>query len=186
MNDNRCCEESGFLSTLWEIRTWATRDEEDPIRNLTNMACLIGNRFYCDVCSIYRVDHALDEDVVLAATVGLRQDCVGRVRLKSGEGLCGHVAATQKPLMVEEEAMQHPRFRYFPEAGEEPYESFLGVPVGWENELEGVLVVQTMQPRKYTAAEIQMLSLAADVMVPALRKLAVPQPPEALSDSHTL
>ncbi|MCA9070856.1 MAG: hypothetical protein KDA84_18130, partial [Planctomycetaceae bacterium] len=119
MNNERCCEESEFLSTLWEIRTWARRQDEDHIRNLTNMACLIGNRFYCDVCSIYRVDHAMEE-VVLAATVGLRQDCVGRLRLKMGEGLCGHVAATQKPLMVEDHAMQHPQFRYFPDAGEEP------------------------------------------------------------------
>lgn len=182
MSTDRCCEESGLLASLWEIRTWAKRQELDHVRNLTNVACLIGNRFFCDVCSIYRVDHAMDE-VVLAATVGLRQDCVGRLRLRVGEGLCGHVAEMQTPLMIEMDAMQHAQFRYFPEAGEEPYESFLGVPVESKDALEGVLVVQTMQPRNYTVTEIQMLSLAADLMAPALRNLAVPEHPEVLSDT---
>jgi phosphotransferase system enzyme I (PtsP) len=171
MTNIPCCEESDLLTTLWEIRGWAIR-EDDPIRNLTNIACLVGNRFYCDVCSIYQVDPA-HEEIVLAATVGLRQDCVGKLRLKLGEGLCGQVAATQDPVMVEAHAMQHPQFKYFPEAGEEPNESFLGVPIGFKADLQGVLVVQTVEPRIYTPSEIRMLTLAADVMVPALHHLPV-------------
>jgi phosphotransferase system, enzyme I, PtsP len=171
MTNIPCCEESELLSTLWEIRMWSIR-EDDAVRNLTNIACLVGNRFFCDVCSIYQVDSAREE-IVLAATVGLRQDCVGKLRLKLGEGLCGQVASTQEPVMVEDHAMQHPQFKYFPEAGEEPYESFLGVPIGFKSDLEGVLVVQTIEPRIYTNSEIRMLTLAADVMVPALRHLPV-------------
>lgn len=171
MTNIPCCEESELLSTLWEIRMWSIR-EDDPIRNLTNIACLVGNRFYCDVCSIYQVD-TTREEIVLAATVGLRQDCVGKLRLKLGEGLCGQVASTEEPVMVEEHAMQHPQFKYFPEAGEEPYESFLGVPIGFKADFQGVLVVQTIEPRIYTNSEIRMLTLAADVMVPALRHLPI-------------
>ncbi len=163
------CEESELLSTLWEIHLLSRR-EEDRIRNLTNIACLVGNRFYSDVCSIYKVDRSAEE-IVLAATVGLRQDCVGKLRMHRGQGLCGQVAATQEAVMVEGQAMQHPLFHYFPEAGEEPYESFLGVPIGWKFDPEGVLVVQTIEPRVYTVSEIQMLSLAADVMAPAVRHL---------------
>ena len=171
MNNIPSREESELLSTLWEIRVWSLR-EEDPIRNLTNIACLVGNRFFCDVCSIYKVDPAACE-IVLTATVGLRRDCVGKLRMKLGQGLCGQVAAKQEPVMVQDEAMQHPQFQYFPEAGEEPYESFLGVPIGWKSDLQGVLVVQTVEPRLYTESEIRMLSLAADVMAPALRHLPI-------------
>lgn len=171
MTNISCCEESELLSTLWEIRGLAIREEE-PIRNLTNIACVVGNRFYCDVCSIYHVDRSREE-IVLAATVGLRRDCIGKLRLKLGEGLCGQVASTQEPVAVEAHAMQHPQFKYFPEAGEEPYESFLGVPIGFKANLQGVLVVQTIEPRVYTDSEIHMLTLAADVMVPALRHLPV-------------
>jgi phosphotransferase system enzyme I (PtsP) len=113
------------------------------------------------------------EEIVLAATVGLRQDCVGKLRLKLGEGLCGQVAATLEPVMVEAHAIKHPQFKYFPEAGEEPYESFLGVPIGFKADFQGVLVVQTIEPRVYTPSEVRMLMLAADVMVPALRHLPV-------------
>ena len=174
-----CCEESQFITTLWEIRAWSRR-EEDLTRNLTNLACLVGNQFLCDVCSIYQIDRRTEE-IVLAATVGLRQDCVGRLRLKIGEGLCGQVAATLEPLMVEEDAMKHPQFRYCPEAGEEPYASFLGVPIGWREELQGVLVVQTTSPRAYTPLEIRMLTLAADLMIPALRHLPLPPVQPALA-----
>ena len=39
----------------------------------------------------------------------------------------------------------HPRFKYFPEAGEDPYRSFLGVPIVERGLLQGVLVVQTIE-----------------------------------------
>ncbi len=174
MYDVPRCEETELLSTLWEIRTWALR-EDDPTRSLSNIACLVGNRFFCDVCSVYRMDKGGGE-IVLAATVGLRRDCVGKLRIRIGEGLSGQVAATQEPVMVENQAMQHPQFKYFPEAGEEPYESFLGVPIGWKADLAGVLVVQTIEPRAYAEPEIRMLSLAADLMIPALRNLIVELP----------
>ncbi len=169
MDNTPTHEETELLSILWEIRDWAFR-EEDPIRNLTNIACLVGNRFFCDVCSIYKLVPSAEE-IVLAATVGLSQECTGKLRLKLGEGLCGQVASMQEPLMVENEAMRHPQFKYFPEAGEEPYESFLGVPIGWKADLQGVLVVQTTQPRIYGDAEIRILSLAADLIVRTLRNL---------------
>ena len=35
------------------------------------------------------------------------------------------------------DAFQHPRFKYFPEAGEDPYHSFLGVPLVEGGELAG-------------------------------------------------
>src|SRR5262249_54187731 len=55
------------------------------------------------------------------------------------------------------DAFQHPRFKYFPEAGEDPYRSFLGVPLIEGGSLEGVLVVQTVEPRLFSANEIRML-----------------------------
>jgi phosphotransferase system enzyme I (PtsP) len=48
------------------------------------------------------------------------------------------------------DAPEHPRFHYFPEAGEEPYVSFFGVPILSNGVLRGVLVVQTAEPRDLT------------------------------------
>ena len=44
------------------------------------------------------------------------------------------------------DATTHPRFKYFREAGEDPYRSFLGVPILDRGLLQGVLVVQTVEP----------------------------------------
>src|SRR5262245_12516932 len=59
------------------------------------------------------------------------------------------------------DAFTHPRFKYFPEAGEDPYHSFLGVPLIEGGALEGVLVVQTVEPRSYSASETRMLTTVA-------------------------
>ena len=47
------------------------------------------------------------------------------------------------------DATAHPRFKYFGEAGEDPYHSFLGVPLIDRGLLQGVLVVQTVEPRTF-------------------------------------
>src|SRR3954452_13345342 len=87
-----------------------------PAETLSNIVQLIRERFGTDVCSVYLIepDRA---NLVLAATVGLRPESVGRVRMRLDEGLAGLVAEDLRPIMVEE-ATEHPRFKYFREAGE--------------------------------------------------------------------
>ena len=77
-----------------------------------------------------------------------RPDSVGRVRMRLDEGLAGLVAEELRPLVVDD-APAHPRFKYFKEAGEDPYHSFLGVPLVDRGLLQGVLVVQTVEPRAF-------------------------------------
>src|SRR4029450_14098041 len=78
---------------------------------------------------------------VLAATIGLRPESIGRVRMRLTEGLAGLVAEQLCPQSLAD-ATLHPRFKYFREAGEDPYRSFLGVPIPGRGLLQGVLVVQ--------------------------------------------
>jgi len=49
-----------------------------------------------EVCSVYLFDET-DQRYVLMATKGLRQESIGKVRLKMGEGLVGLVAAKERP-----------------------------------------------------------------------------------------
>ena len=62
--------------------------------------------------------------------------------MRVSEGLAGLVAEQLRPVFVQD-ATQHPRFKYFREAGEDPHKTFLGVPVIDRGVLQGVLVVQT-------------------------------------------
>src|SRR5260370_20954289 len=80
--------------------------------------------------------------------------------MRVDEGLTGRVAERMAPVMVGD-AFAHPRFKYFPEAGEDPYHSFLGVPLVEGGTLQGVLVVQTLEPRSFSANETRMLVTVA-------------------------
>src|SRR6204780_2209894 len=130
--------------TLEEIAK-LTREGGKPAETLMNVVALIAKRFETDVCSAYLLepDRA---NLVLAATVGLRPQCVGTLRLALHEGLAGLVAEQVRPVAVEQ-VKTHPRFKYFSERGEEAYQSFLGVPLIDGGVLQGVLVVQTIEPR---------------------------------------
>jgi len=65
---------------------------------------------------------------VLSATHGLRKESIGHVRMSPEEGMTGLVAQTERPLFTSR-ADEHPRFKYFPETGEEMFRSFGGVPL---------------------------------------------------------
>lgn len=124
--------------------------------SLASIVTVLGNRMEVDVCSIYLTEHDR-RSIVLVATVGLNKSCIGKLRMGLNEGLAGLVAEQRQPVAVEE-AAKHPRFKYFPEAEEDAYESFLGVPI----QNVGALVVQTFEPRPYSPNDISGLSNTAN------------------------
>jgi starch phosphorylase len=148
-----------LVLTLEEISNLAAEGGK-PAETLTNVVGLIAKRFKTDVCSAYLLEPDRS-NVVLAATVGLHQSCIGTLRMPLNEGLTGLVAEQVKPVAVDD-ARNHPRFKYFSEAGEDEYHSFLGVPLIDRGVLQGVLVVQTRERRNFLENEIRMLSEAAN------------------------
>ena len=87
----------------------------------------IASGMEAEVCSLYLFDPQR-ERLVLRATVGLERDSVGKVSMRKDEGLVGLVLEKDEPLSVPD-AMSHPRYKYFPETGEERFHTFLAVPV---------------------------------------------------------
>jgi signal transduction protein with GAF and PtsI domain len=158
MNPTTREADANYVLTLEEIANLATKGGQ-PAETLTNVVTLIAKRFETEVCSVYLLepDRA---NLILAATKGLRRQCVGVLRMSLNEGLAGLVAEQVRPVTVEHVKL-HPRFKYFPAAGEDNYESFLGVPLINRGVLQGVLVVQTVQPRVFREHEIQGLVQAA-------------------------
>ena len=55
------------------------------------------------------------------------------------------------PARSGQQVKNHPRFKYFREAGEDAYQSFLGVPLIDRGVLQGVLVVQTIEAARLSA-----------------------------------
>ena len=157
--------EATHVLTLEEIGNLA-KEVGKPAETLMNVVALIASRFKTDVCSAYLLEPDRSK-LVLAATVGLRAQSIGTLRMSLHEGLTGLVAEQVRPIAVEE-ARNHPRFKYFKEAGEENYRSFLGAPVIDRGVLQGVLVVQTREPRLFTDDDIRMLSEAAGQVAPII------------------
>src|SRR5947209_7939472 len=158
MSQSAPTHESSLLLTLEEISQLVSHSHH-PGETLANIVRLIQGRFHTDVCSVYLLEPEQGE-LVLSATVGLKSESVGQVRMRLDEGLTGLVAELMRPVMVPD-AFEHPRFKYFPEAGEDPYHSFLGVPLVEGGALQGVLVVQTVEPRIFSPSEIRMLVTVA-------------------------
>ena len=96
-----------LLWTLEEI-SHLVSGSGNPSETLTNIVNTIQNRFLTDVCSVYLLEPDRTT-LVLAATHGLRQESVGRVRMRINEGLAGLVAEQVRPVFVQD-ATQHPRF----------------------------------------------------------------------------
>ncbi len=137
-----------------------------PAETLMNVVALIAGRFQTDVCSAYLLEPDRAH-LVLAATLGLRPQCIGTLRMGLHEGLAGLVAEQVRPVAVAQ-VKTHPRFKYFTEAGEDAYQSFLGVPLIDRGVLQGVLVVQTMDPRTFDPTEIATLADAAAQVAPVV------------------
>ncbi len=119
-----------------------------------------------DVCSVYLTDVDSGE-LVLMATDGLLQESVGFVRLQLDEGLVGLVAQRAELINLDN-APDHPRYRYFPETGEEVYHAFLGVPIIHQRKVLGVLVVQQSAGKRYDEDTVTVLATIAAQLAGAI------------------
>ena len=156
------------LSRLWPHEDVAhlISPGATPSETLANTVRLVQRTFQTDVCSVYLLE-ADRANLVLAATVGLRADSVGRIRMHTTEGLAGLVAEQLLPVVVHD-TNAHPRFKYFRDAGEDPYRTFLGVPVVDRGVLQGVLVVQTSEPRAFNDDDVRRLEAAGAQLSPII------------------
>lgn len=104
-----------------------------------------------EACSIFLVDEERAE-YVLMATEGLNKALINKARLKFGEGLIGLVGEREEPINLDD-APSHPRFRYYPEIGEEHYHACLGIPIIHHRQLLGILFIQRRESKRFDEEE---------------------------------
>ncbi|MGH7857128.1 MAG: GAF domain-containing protein, partial [Candidatus Binatia bacterium] len=127
--------------------------------SLESIVRVVAERMETEVCSLY-IYEPRSRQLTLWATEGLNRASVGKVKMRLDEGLTGMVLERLEPVMVVD-ALAHPRYKYFPETGEERYHSFLGVPVMEKRKALGVLVVQTLRRRRFGGDELRLLKAIA-------------------------
>jgi len=140
-----------------------------------------------EVCSVYLLDNDAKR-YVLMATEGLKQEAVGRVSLESSQGLVGLVGARAEPINIDD-APSHPKFHFLVETGEDPFNSFLGVPIIHNKRLMGVLVVQQRSARQFDEGEeaflVTMSAQLAGVIAHAEATGNILEIPSARSERKT-
>ena len=109
----------------------------------------------CDSCLVYLLD---GEDLVLCASNTPHPSTIGKLRMKSNEGLTGWVARERRLLAISREAYKDPRFKTFGELPEDTFEAFLSAPVIARNRVVGVINVQHRAPHQHTGSEMEVLT----------------------------
>lgn len=137
---------------------------ENPLAHIVMM---VREQMNVDVCSLYLLR---DKTLILVASAGLDPSCIGKVRMGVHEGLTGLAVEKLQPVIVKEASL-HPRFKYFPETGEEKFHSFAAVPLLDREKVVGVLTIQTTLPRDFDPQEIEILKLIAFQMAGVIQNL---------------
>ncbi len=124
---------------------------------------------HADVSSLY----LLDRDgayLTLAATNGLDRYQIGRARVPFGEGVTGHVAADREPLVIPDVRSDR-RFLWVRGIDQRRFiASMLSVPLRWNDQVVGVLNVQTERARTFSPADVDQLQAIADLLAGIVEK----------------
>jgi len=150
-----------YLNLLYDISEFSglIRESTDIQNLLDRTVMMISERLQAEVCSIYLYDEETRE-LVLKATKGLNPEAVEKVRMAYGTGLVGATLEGLDPI-VEGDAPSHPRFKYFSEAHEDAFRSFLSVPLRQGEVQIGVLVVQHSSPDYFNETDARALRAVA-------------------------
>lgn len=152
-------DENHSLEILKEITKIAT-SSLDLENILHKIIAVIKDKMRIDACGIYLVDEDKTH-LHLKASYGLPLDKASNITLEMGRGVTGWVAQNKVTLALSE-ALQDPRFVYFPEIEEEKYKSMLSVPVFTEEECIGVINAHTVEQRNFSEMEIALLETIAN------------------------
>src|SRR5579872_6964562 len=140
------CAENALLNEV--ISTIDSTLHLDKV--LTHLVDILVRAVSCHAAFIYLYNKEKDR-LVLASTSEQYQHLVGKIEMALGEGITGWVALTLKPVILKDDAMEDPRFRYFPDLEEEKFQSTMTVPIlGKNRHLIGVITMHTVAPYEFT------------------------------------
>jgi signal transduction histidine kinase len=121
---------------------------------------------HTDTCAVLLLDEQQDE-LVARAAVGLEEEVERGVRIPLGAGFAGRVAATGRPVIlddVSEADIVNPILR------EKGISSMLGVPLLVQGRAIGVLHVGTLTPRRFSDEDKELLQLVAERVAVAIER----------------
>lgn len=136
-----------------------------------------------DSCLLYLKDGG---ELVLAASSTPHSLSIGKVRLRTDEGLTGWVARERRLLAISREAYADPRFKAFGDLPEDTFEAFLSAPLIAANRVVGVINVQHRLPHQHTGGEMEVITTVGEQVgcLVELARLEAANPPSPLPISE--
>jgi signal transduction histidine kinase len=134
-----------------------------------------------EVCSLYLMDRD-GSGVTLAATTGLDREAVGVARLPLGVGITGRVARDREPI-VSANVHKDERFHWVRGVDELRFTSMCSVPLIWNDQVVGVLNVQTVRRRVFRRRDVAFLQTLAALLAGLVEKGRLAREAEAQIES---
>jgi len=170
-------EELAFLAEVARLvgsaRTW-----EELMGTIVDRATAAAQ---AEVCSLYLMDRD-GTGVTLAATNGLDPEQVGVARLALGEGITGQVAQSRKPA-TSVNVHRDRRFKWIRGVDEPQFTSMCSVPLIWNDQVVGVLNLQTVRRREFTRRDVSFLETLAALLAGTVERNRLQREAEAQVES---
>lgn len=143
----------------------STLKVDEVLRNLVDT---LVRAVSCHAAFIYLYEKER-ERLVLASASEQYQRLVGKIELALGEGINGWAAMTLQPVFLKDNAMNDPRFRYYPELEDDKFQSVMSIPIiGKDRHLIGVITLHTVAPHEFTEQDQTFVSNTAALVAGAI------------------
>ncbi len=164
-SDRQQLEELRFLHEVARLATTARTWDE----LLSIVVDGTRDALKADVSSLYLLDRD-GRALTLATTNGLDRFQIGRAKVPFGKGITGRVAATREPMVIPD-VRSDDRFLWVRGLDQRRFvASMLSVPLSWNDQIVGVLNVQTEQRREFTPRDVAQLRAIADLLAGIVEK----------------
>ncbi|MCT7658157.1 GAF domain-containing sensor histidine kinase [Mycobacterium deserti] len=123
-----------------------------------------------DVCFVHVLDDS-DRSLTLAGATPPFDAEVGKIRLPLGTGISGWVASHREPVVITEDKESDPRYMPFQSLRGSDFTSMVSVPMETDpGGLVGVLNVHTVQRRKFTERDVELLLVIGRLIAGAMHQ----------------
>lgn len=120
----------------------------------------------CHACLIWFLE---GDRLVLRASSAPYAPLAGEISMDLGEGLVGWVARSRRSAVIEENALQDPRVKYFPELDEEHFQSLVSVPMfDRDGDVMGVISLHAEAPHEFAHDDLEFLEHTASLIAGAV------------------
>lgn len=161
----------------------ATNSSSDLNTLLAKLADLVKGQLKADAALIYLFDEK-GEELILRGASTPRDEQLGRIKMKLGEGITGWVAEKRKAVAIPRAAHEDSRFKQFTDLKEDRFEAFLSVPIILKNQLVGVLNIHHRKPHAHSSGETALAQHIADETAAAIGQAQLQQ--QALQRSRQI